>query len=812
MGRNALTPTAAACSAGVAVVVLSSLAVWQELGRPAVDVAQLVEEVEQVWNMAAHRSLQVKKDEEKPLLSSFVGCFDGYAWAMALDGIKDVEKGKDGYLLEKLPTKGSSTHLVDRCAKGCHDLKYERFGIQGNAKCICGTAKPKTKLEIMPNGHQKGCRPCGTYSDFMKWNNTQTLKYTCGAENRTSVYRADYRNHEWNIRDYSSQVYKNAPAPPSLIQHAKVKYALTSVELQHLMALLDRDNDKKVSQHELIDVFDHIDNNALGVKDCAGNLFPTRWLGDGFCDQGDKGEDTTEAGKSPNFNCETFHCDNGDCKTPCNKSPGRDRVTVLVDGASDGQYGRIAQLGGVWLTRFYATAGQTYHFSTDDSSPDALNQTIEKGLAVSLTDKNGKAFPKGTFNLVGGKWTAPGTFGTGLGQAAKNNLHVGANITVNVEVRVPAADGKCDGGVTRGAKGLGRCYTLISDGKLYTHKQAVDGCRAKTQNKGSLVGLGRSSEERFIATNVLQDVGALSVWIGLSRVDKQSPGEYSWADKDKWLFKNFAKDEPKSGKSCVAIKHVPASKNSKQSDEWLSQTCCDNDQDKGKQCDQTNDKLKGYICEHNTGVMVEGATGTFKFTVQTKPAPKVVDPPVWRTALYYRHGQNLTRLNHSRIVPKRKDAACKNRLDQQQRNNTYCDNMVKKGFTCLKYFCEDEKKCDYAGFCDKTCTFGTCVDYSKGKHRPSPPPPAARGELTKRQNENTCKPGMCFDKYDCQDSVTTKNNTEHGAKDGQCAMLIKAGFTCQQYLCPECSYAGYCDKTCRSHFSTKDCNKTSSSG
>ncbi len=47
----------------------------------------------------------------------------------------------------------------------------------------------------------------------------------------------------------------------------------------------------QLTVHEMIDLFDGIDNDALLLDDCNGNPAPHHWLGDGYCDDGTDVED-----------------------------------------------------------------------------------------------------------------------------------------------------------------------------------------------------------------------------------------------------------------------------------------------------------------------------------------------------------------------------------------------------------------------------------------------------------------------------------------------------------------------------------------
>ena len=49
---------------------------------------------------------------------------------------------------------------------------------------------------------------------------------------------------------------------------------------------------------------------VMGVVDCAGSCEPAAWVGDGICDDG-----TEHEWGAPDFYCETFDYDGGDCDT-----------------------------------------------------------------------------------------------------------------------------------------------------------------------------------------------------------------------------------------------------------------------------------------------------------------------------------------------------------------------------------------------------------------------------------------------------------------------------------------------------------------
>ena len=66
------------------------------------------------------------------------------------------------------------------------------------------------------------------------------------------------------------------------VSHALVRMgALTPEQLMALYHMLDDDGSGDLGVHEVVDVFDGVDNDALTLQDCAGNDFPHHWLGDG---------------------------------------------------------------------------------------------------------------------------------------------------------------------------------------------------------------------------------------------------------------------------------------------------------------------------------------------------------------------------------------------------------------------------------------------------------------------------------------------------------------------------------------------------
>eukprot|EP01052_Picozoa_sp_SAG31_P010384 SAG31_NODE_568_length_14006_cov_4.252119_4_plen_164_part_00 len=115
-------------------------------------------------------------------------------------------------------------------------------------------------------------------------------------------------------------------AHADLNERRMLEEGLSVEQLQALYSLLDDDGDGALTVHEMIDMFDGVNNDALLIADCAGNPNPHHWLGDGYCDDG---SDTDDGGGD--FNCNIFSCDDGDCGDTCAVVEGRDQVEVAAD-------------------------------------------------------------------------------------------------------------------------------------------------------------------------------------------------------------------------------------------------------------------------------------------------------------------------------------------------------------------------------------------------------------------------------------------------------------------------------------------------
>ena len=128
-------------------------------------------------------------------------------------------------------------------------------------------------------------------------------------------------------------------------------------QLEALYSLLDDDGSGSLTVHEMIDLFDGVNNDALLINDCNDAPMPHHWLGDGYCDDG---SDVDDGGGD--FNCNIFLCDDSDCDEPCRVVEGRDQVEVKADMGI--VYGNIADANGeMFLTDF--AAGTTYYIWTN---------------------------------------------------------------------------------------------------------------------------------------------------------------------------------------------------------------------------------------------------------------------------------------------------------------------------------------------------------------------------------------------------------------------------------------------------------------
>jgi hypothetical protein len=175
------------------------------------------------------------------------------------------------------------------------------------------------------------------------------------------------------------------PAPPTTadallrsVIHRRVQ-SMSTQDMMALMALL---------VHEMIDLFDGVNDDSMVVKDCNGKNVPHHWLGDGFCDDGatfKKGSVGQQLQLKPSkshgdFNCDIFACDNGDCdvqgkpKGVCRQVKGRDQVELKVDASAI--YGHIKDRNGAVFVADLR-ANTVYHLWTNTgTSPYQARDTV----------------------------------------------------------------------------------------------------------------------------------------------------------------------------------------------------------------------------------------------------------------------------------------------------------------------------------------------------------------------------------------------------------------------------------------------------
>ena len=63
------------------------------------------------------------------------------------------------------------------------------------------------------------------------------------------------------------------------------------MQLEALYSLLEDDGSGSLTVHEMIDLFDGVNNDALLIDDCNNAPMPHHWLGDGYCDDGSDVDD-----------------------------------------------------------------------------------------------------------------------------------------------------------------------------------------------------------------------------------------------------------------------------------------------------------------------------------------------------------------------------------------------------------------------------------------------------------------------------------------------------------------------------------------
>jgi sporulation protein YlmC with PRC-barrel domain len=174
-------------------------------------------------------------------------------------------------------------------------------------------------------------------------------------------------------------------------------------QLLALFALLDDNGDGKLGVHEMIDLMDGTNNDALVIKDCNGRESPHHWLGDGFCDTGKIANGAHSHG---DFNCNIFGCDDGDCdvkgkpKGQCRVVKGRDQVEVKVNAGV--VYGHIKNQVGV-VFECDLLSGVTYHIWTNiGTSKGHIEDTVmslyaKDGTTLLARNDNGPFGPSSSY-------------------------------------------------------------------------------------------------------------------------------------------------------------------------------------------------------------------------------------------------------------------------------------------------------------------------------------------------------------------------------------------------------------------------------
>jgi hypothetical protein len=613
--------------------------------------------------------------------------------------------------------------LVHQCMRGCLGLSYDFFGIYNAADCICGTGAPTTS----PSSE---CEPCEIDLDG----------YECGAAERTSVYR-DF-NRVWEAPTYEQY---HPPPPPSLPAAHDGQFALTPEEMAQLFAKLDRDHTGTIEVNEMIDVFDLVDNGALTVRDCQGNMYPHRWIGDGFCDDGTDTEDG-----APDCNCATFECDKNDCATGCVAAPDHDRVNIIADTLTAANYGEIAAMGEVWWSKFDAAAGETYSFTgqTGNQTQDLVPGGDGTWLTVTLKEVATSSVVAELELTTPGSIVAsdpctvpncegiatdptqtcdldPATDGTAecpegcdgdnwLGTDPCPIMNTWTNDgearTIHLETRVRRTDDICtmtpaSGEVTGAAvdhKGV--CYVAVGNSQeLFTFAQATAECEAASM---TLASIRAPDQESFVETHVLRAAPTNKHWIGALK--GQNSG-WGWVDAQQFFWEDWEDGEGEEAAdvaACGTLNHD----SSHSLDGWTSEEC--------------ESAVGGFICMKDTELSVPEAAGLFKLFVTTPDGELAAaeEPPLWATVLWARSGYNSSVAAASGAFADRPTYAppppCVNVLDEQNGNATQCQIMQDYGFDCLTYFCPN---CEYANYCDLACDF--CGDelYPPGSGGPDEP-------------------------------------------------------------------------------------------
>ena len=599
----------------------------------------------------SRRSLQAGGLRPMGTRAAKIGCYENYGWEVAGSSGETVdpmavEPPETGFVFGSTDgvdrsgwdyprvsiTATASDPLVHQCMRGCLGLDYGYFGIYNGVDCICGTGPPTTS-------RSSACEPCEADIDG----------YECGASETISVYR-DF-NRVWEAPRYD--IY-HAPPPPDMPAIHDGQYALTEEEMAQLFAKLDKDHTGTIGVNEMVDVFDLVENGAMTVRDCQGNMYPHRWVGDGFCDDGTETEDG-----APDFNCATFECDRNDCATGCVASPEHDRVSLVPDTITAGNFGAIAQMGELWLSKFWAVRGKTYSFvgQTGNQAQDLVPGLDGTWLTVGL--KDGTDEPLAELEL-----TTPGSIvatdpcsnphcdGTATDASLTCDLdpltdgtaecpegcdgdnwhgtdpcpilnrwtNTGESRMIYLETRVRRTDGVCTmdsafvGSAVTGSAvdHRGTCYVSVVDpaSNGFTFEEARGACEAAGM---TLASIRAPDQESFVETNLLRSAATAKYWIGAA---KESGALWTWIDGLRFFWEDWETDQGgEETAACGALNHD----SSHSLDGWTSEDC--------------QSLQPGFICLKDTDLAVPEATGLFKLLVTTADGQTAApeEPPLWST-------------------------------------------------------------------------------------------------------------------------------------------------------------------------------------
>ena len=187
-------------------------------------------------------------------------------------------------------------------------------------------------------------------------------------------------------------------------------------------------------------------------------------------------------------------------------------------------------------------------------------------------------------------------------------------------------------------------------------------------------------------------VPQVSFWLGARQTAEGEP--FTWSNGSAMSYQNWGVGEPDDSaidQLCAAVRHTLTSS---EHNKWLDLPC--------------TERAAGALCQKDLPIDIDGATGTFKFFVKSHPTPAAVDPPVWKTALYYRNGNSSDGLQVYADTYISRGHDCVDEYDMQHgTSSTYydvendrlvmadsdpategqCPQLVQAGFDCNFNFC-----------------------------------------------------------------------------------------------------------------------------